>query len=91
MGHFSGAIEDEKPCPLCGSTHHPEIYSAENIREELNQLEKEKLVFEDEIKKFENTISLLKDLDTKLRFNTKISNDWETKLTEIKLKSELAL
>lgn len=85
---YAKNLEDEKPCPLCGSTHHPEIYSAENILEEQNKIEKAKLVFEDEIKKLDNTISHLKELDSKLNFNSKIFANWQTKSAENKTKTE---
>jgi exonuclease SbcC len=85
---YAKNLEDEKPCPLCGSTHHPEIYSPENIRDEQNLIEKKRLDFETEIETHHNTIFQLKDWGLKLEYYAKLSNDWKIKSADNKIKTE---
>jgi len=84
---YATGLNEGEPCPLCGSKHHPEIYSAENIHGELQQIDLKKQAFETEIEKLTETISQFKDLDTKFQFNAKTLAGWKTRLTEINLKT----
>lgn len=38
LKEYAEALEENKPCPLCGSVHHPERYIAEDIEEELEKI-----------------------------------------------------
>ena len=88
---FAQNLHDGKPCPLCGSLHHPEIYSVKSIHDELGQLEKSKLEIENDIEKLNETISAIKELDSQLKFNAKVLSDWTEKQTQNKLKTEAHL
>ncbi|MDP4209700.1 MAG: SMC family ATPase [Bacteroidota bacterium] len=37
LNDFVSSIEDGKPCPLCGSEHHPNVLNAQNVSDELSQ------------------------------------------------------
>ncbi len=88
LGKFAKNLEGEKPCPLCGSTHHPKIYTAENIIDEQNQLEKTKLDLDTEIESIFRIISQLKDLELKMGSNAKNLNFWLKKTDENKTKTD---
>ena len=46
---YAENLQDNTPCPLCGSLHHPEIFKSEDIKELLEDIKKEKLVIEEEL------------------------------------------
>lgn len=37
---FAKGLQDDEECPLCGSIHHPKVYSNESVSAELQQLER---------------------------------------------------
>ncbi|HPE77721.1 MAG TPA: SbcC/MukB-like Walker B domain-containing protein, partial [Draconibacterium sp.] len=81
---YAAGLSEGLPCPLCGSTHHPEIYNAENIIQEQTKISDEKLNLEKQIETWNETILALKDLNIQLNLKKGILNDWQKKLAENK-------
>lgn len=46
---YAENLQDNTPCPLCGSLHHPEIYKSEDIKELLEEIKKQKTEIEEEL------------------------------------------
>ncbi len=85
---YAADLSEGLPCPLCGSTHHPEIYNAADISQEQAKISTEKLSFEKQIETWNETILSLKDLNIQLNLKKGILNDWQKKLAENKKQAD---
>ena len=56
---YANNLEEGKPCPLCGSTHHPERYESDDHRRQLQLFGEEKEALE---QKLAHTVLLSKQL-----------------------------
>ena len=56
---FASTLTDAEACPLCGSTHHPNIYSAESVTEELEEKQQAVLKLEEKKEKLQTTLRIL--------------------------------
>lgn len=81
---YAEDLQEGQPCPLCGSVHHPEIYSAENIREEKSKLEEKKQIMETKLGDINNKITHFNDLHSQLKFNSRQSGQLAAKQKELK-------
>lgn len=57
LGEFAKELKHEEECPLCGSIHHPNILSPQNVSEEIKQ--KQLIIDEIQKKKIEIQRSLI--------------------------------
>ena len=65
LSEFAQNIEEGQPCPLCGSTDHPQILASENVSESMKKLEIDILEIEKLIEKIridENNIEKILEL-----------------------------
>ena len=84
---YAAGLSEGLPCPLCGSTHHPEIYSAENIHLEQTKINIDKLDLEKQIEKWNETVSIIKDLNLQLNLKKGFLNDCQKKSEQNKKQS----
>ncbi|MBI5218014.1 MAG: AAA family ATPase [Bacteroidia bacterium] len=62
LEQFAGELHEGKPCPLCGSTNHPNILNPKNVAAQLENIKKQK-------KEIETKIKTLLTLEKKLTAN----------------------
>jgi exonuclease SbcC len=88
LEEFASDLHEGKACPLCGSTHHPAIFNAQNISTELQLIKTEqeqlkKLI--QEISETERTLTTIaaniKSIERQLVEEKAIKDDCKTKLS----------
>lgn len=60
LGAYAENLQENSPCPLCGSLHHPDIFRSEDIEEHLESINTEKTELE---KEFDTTSSIIRQLN----------------------------
>jgi len=60
---YAEELEEGKPCPLCGSVHHPELFKTEDINETLAELTAKQQAFEQQLEKISELGNRLNILD----------------------------
>ncbi len=68
-------------CPLCGSTHHPEVFTAKGIREMQEEIAQEKAKLQHELEQIDERISQLRDMGKQWKM---IANFREEKNSKLK-------
>jgi exonuclease SbcC len=64
---YAEELEENKPCPLCGSLHHPETFKSEDIGEDLDKLKTQQQVLEQEMEQITSLGNQLSLLDNQQR------------------------
>lgn len=66
LEEYSSALEDGKPCPLCGSLSHPQKFNSHNIREGLLNIGKELSNHERFLNQIDKSLKKLTEINTAL-------------------------
>lgn len=75
---YAEELEEGKPCPLCGSVHHPELFKTEDINDALAELTAKQQVFEqqlEQISELNNRLNLLDSQQRTIQQNQKETNE----------------
>lgn len=73
LHNYSQQIEEGKPCPLCGSTHHPEPIQIQSVDSQIEEKNKEKTETSSEIALLTTLLSRITDIqEQKIKINNKI-------------------
>ena len=56
LEEFTDALKQGEPCPLCGSTEHPDIMDVENVNEKLKETRQKRIELKEEMKKCNDLI-----------------------------------
>lgn len=82
---FSEKLEDNKPCPLCGSISHPSPVNLVNVDSHLSQINSQLKSLDTDLRSLENTIKDLNRINKQIEQKFKES---ETKKAELKTHEE---
>jgi len=93
-GRLAEKLTENKPCPVCGSIHHPDPASVRNgapSQEELDTLEDEKKKAEEDYRVADsNLASINAELKSKLESVKERTEDLEIEFSDVKSSSEKA-
>lgn len=86
---YAQELEEGKPCPLCGSVHHPEVFKTGDIREAQAKLENERVACDRDIERMAALSSHLNTLDTQRQFIVRHQKDLMVRKNERQQKAEM--
>ncbi|MGM0620145.1 MAG: AAA family ATPase [Bacteroidota bacterium] len=64
---YAEELEEGKPCPLCGSVHHPELFKTEDINDTLVELTTKQQAFEQQLEFLSEWSNRMNILDNQLQ------------------------
>ncbi|MBK5196454.1 MAG: AAA family ATPase, partial [Proteiniphilum sp.] len=83
---YARELKEGKPCPLCGSTHHPELYQSDELRKQLQQIGEEKQALEQQLNHIallSRKLSLLQSRQQQIRLS---QTEWSEKSSMLRQK-----
>ncbi len=83
---FAKDLKDDTPCPLCGSLHHPDLFSSDDISEELYKIKDLKLSINKRIEMANSLSYELKMLESRQKDSMKVISDYVNDRKAIQLK-----
>ncbi len=86
LEEYAVNLNGGEACPLCGSVHHPAIFSAASVDEALSKALKNKENLEREIGLANENLNQLTDLSNRLKFNSEHRDGLTAKLKELDAK-----
>ncbi|MGV8137160.1 MAG: AAA family ATPase [Mangrovibacterium sp.] len=85
---YAGALVEGKPCPLCGSVHHPEVLKTDDIGEARAKLESEHAACDRETEHIAALSTGLNMLDTQRQFIVRHQKDLLARKNERQQKAD---
>jgi exonuclease SbcC len=82
LKHYAEDLENGKPCPLCGSIHHPELFKTDNVREAQEKLSNERQGYDKEIEQINGLINRLSLLENQRQFTVRFQKELAVKKVE---------
>jgi len=86
LEEYAVNLNDGEACPLCGSVHHPTIFSAASVAEALSRALKNKESLGKEIVWANENLTQLADLSNRFKFNSEHHHELTAKLKELDTK-----
>lgn len=76
---ISNALSEGTPCPLCGATHHPSVWNAQNVHKQLTDTEKQLDKIRNDSSTLQNTENELITLLQNLNNSKGLLVEWQKK------------
>ncbi len=86
LEEYAVNLNDGEACPLCGSVHHPAIFSPASVAEALSGALKNKESLEKEIVWANENLTQLADLSNRFKFNSEHHHELTARLKELDTK-----
>jgi exonuclease SbcC len=82
LDEYAVTLNDGEACPLCGSVHHPAIFSAASVTESLSKALKSKENLGKEMVWSNENLNHLADLSNRLKFNSEHHKEMTRRIKE---------